>query len=631
MRGSIASKRAPTIALTLVCWAGCAFDAPSSDREPDEMPEASRPITAMEETGPIAEAWLERAKIESTFTLEEGLLTSPPLDLPAPASRASIWIREASGPVGVEVQAGWANGQVGPWISLSEVWSEKGQRVLAVDLDTAATRLRFRLSPEAVPGIRGVFWTTSVPLAPEVRSGELPDPEVALGSPVRPRSDWSARAARCGRTSMQRTVRLRRFPAPAATEDVQVFLRAAQAFDQEGRLWCDVRASYLAGDQLWMGRGPRESALAPDEVDVVVLGCASSEGARSTLTALLDQLTEELSLTSPSQLSVDASPVCPADTWVEQALDDWLATAPFGVEPPPPPPPPPAEEGHVLGTVLDDVTSAALSGVTARCDCGPMAMTDAAGAFELRLPSGAHTITFEKDGYDPGTETVSIAEGSETVLSVRLQPIDAPDPLVSVIDHSFLIQRFGGNDVDPFDYPETQDGFQQYLDAVGVTHFAAWEYVIPNNPTVAAGCGYTILLPDRSWWRKGAALGLLADQLRALVNEPVNLRNWWRPDCYNNGVGGAPGGDHPDADALDLDFASERSRADAQRYLCDEYWLQDIVAPEEIAPGSNLNPRLNMSVGLGAITIHVGLLSSNGRRFWKYDSYTTLTNSGTCW
>jgi hypothetical protein len=38
-----------------------------------------------------------------------------------------------------------------------------------------------------------------------------------------------------------------------------------------------------------------------------------------------------------------------------------------------------------------------------------------------------------------------------------------------------------------------------------------------------------------------------------------------------------------------------------------------------------------MSVGLGGITIHLGVLSAGGRRFWYYDSYTDEPESGTCW
>lgn len=200
----------------------------------------------------------------------------------------------------------------------------------------------------------------------------------------------------------------------------------------------------------------------------------------------------------------------------------------------------------------------------------------------------------------------------------------------SEIDHSFLITYLGGIDAEPTLYQDSAEGFQDYLDDVGIVFFSAREYVTPHSPSVAASCGYDELLPPQHWWRRGAALGLLADELRDLVGEPVYMRNWWRPDCYNTGVGGAPGGDHPDAHAVDLDFRSERSRADAQGYLCEIYWQQDLDL-DAYEFESEVDARLNLSVGLGGRSIHLGVLSRNGRRHWKYSSYTALSGSGSCW
>jgi hypothetical protein len=238
-----------------------------------------------------------------------------------------------------------------------------------------------------------------------------------------------------------------------------------------------------------------------------------------------------------------------------------------------------------------------------------------------------------RDGYVCDTLDRNDGTGSDGVcIPEEFGDVDmGDDPLVDVIDHEFLIKHFGGTPVDPFDYGPDLDSFQQYLDDVGVQHTSAEEIVTPYNQAAATGCGYTILLPERDQWEKIGALGLFTDVLTELVGEPIFMRNWWRPPCYNEAVGGAAGGDHPDADAVDLDFASETSRAMAQKFLCDMYWKQDIVGPEEIAPGSNLDPRLNMSVGLGGVTIHLGVLSANGRRFWTYASYTTEPDSGDCW
>ena len=203
--------------------------------------------------------------------------------------------------------------------------------------------------------------------------------------------------------------------------------------------------------------------------------------------------------------------------------------------------------------------------------------------------------------------------------------------LVSEIDHEFLIDYLGGDPVDAMDYGPDLDSFQQYLDAVGVQYTTGAEIVEPYNQAAATGCGLSILLPERDEWEKIGALALFTDELTELVGEPIYMRNWWRPPCYNDAVGGAANGDHPDGDAVDLDFMSNASRAMAQEFLCETYWDQDIVEPEQIAPGSGLDPRLNMSVGLGGVTIHLGVLSQGGRRFWTYSSYTVEPNSGGCW
>ena len=205
------------------------------------------------------------------------------------------------------------------------------------------------------------------------------------------------------------------------------------------------------------------------------------------------------------------------------------------------------------------------------------------------------------------------------------------DELVDEIDHEYLITMLGGDPVNAFDYGPDLDSFQLYLDAVGVQHFTAAEIAEPHNQAAATECGYTILLPERDQWEKAAALAMFTDELRELVGEPIYMRNWWRPPCYNAAVGGAAGGDHPDADAVDLDFSSATSRAMAQEFLCNTYWNAPIITPDQIAPGADIDPMLNMSVGLGGLTIHLGVLSNGGRRNWFYGSYTDEPNSGNCW
>lgn len=189
-------------------------------------------------------------------------------------------------------------------------------------------------------------------------------------------------------------------------------------------------------------------------------------------------------------------------------------------------------------------------------------------------------------------------------------------PLLPIVDYDealdTLLQRaireFGGTLVDPQDYALTEADFQRYLQDTGIDHFSAREMLTPHHENVAQGLGYTLFLPPHAWWRKGAALALLSDELRKLLGEPVIMRNWWRPRPYNAHptVGGAETSDHITATGVDLDYRSANSRRTAERRLRQLYedaeWLQ-------------------MSLGLGNQTTHVGLFSPVRRRDWFYDSY----------
>jgi hypothetical protein len=294
------------------------------------------------------------------------------------------------------------------------------------------------------------------------------------------------------------------------------------------------------------------------------------------------------------------------------------------------------EEGFPCGTcTLDCATVCPDEGdaPVTYCINGTDVGLDDAGYCLSRCDSTLFPDTACRDGYACEVLTRFDETGSQGVcVPDEFDAIDPPDDeLIDEIDHEFLIQMLGGDPVNPFDYGPDLDSFQLYLDAVGVQHFTAEEIVTPHNQAAATECGYTILLPERDQWEKAAALAMFTDELRELVGEPIYMRNWWRPPCYNAAVGGAAGGDHPDADAVDLDFSSATSRAIAQKFLCESYWSAPIVTPDQIAPGADVDPMLNMSVGLGGLTIHLGVLSNGGRRNWFYGSYTNEPDSGNCW
>ena len=167
------------------------------------------------------------------------------------------------------------------------------------------------------------------------------------------------------------------------------------------------------------------------------------------------------------------------------------------------------------------------------------------------------------------------------------------------------IQALGGTVVDPADYPETLDGFQAFLTASAVRAVTAADLTRPNHPEVAARLGFQWFLPSRAWWPKGAALALVVQNIEARAQAAVRVRNWWRPVAYNADplVGGARNGDHPAADAVDLDYPSAASRMRAELYL------------RSLA---RLNPWMQLSLGLGELTTHVGIGSPRGHREWHY-------------
>jgi hypothetical protein len=167
------------------------------------------------------------------------------------------------------------------------------------------------------------------------------------------------------------------------------------------------------------------------------------------------------------------------------------------------------------------------------------------------------------------------------------------------------IATLRGVPVDPGRFPHTVDGFAGYLRAVGVRSVSAEDLTTPNHPDVAARLGFTAFLPERNWWPRGAALALVAQRVRELTGEQVRIRNWWRPQTYNLDpvVGGARNGDHPTANAIDIDFHSRGARVLA------EQWLRSLARK---------NPWLGISLGLGDRTAHVGIGSPKGKREWHY-------------
>lgn len=168
-----------------------------------------------------------------------------------------------------------------------------------------------------------------------------------------------------------------------------------------------------------------------------------------------------------------------------------------------------------------------------------------------------------------------------------------------------IVDRFNKTVVDPQDYELTMDGYQAYLSATGISYVSAKEMCTPHHLDIASELGYEAFVPKHEWWDRGAALASLFDYLRKDLGKPIVVRNWWRPEDYNEKVGGAKASDHIGAYAFDMDFKTQ----DDRRHV------------EALLEGLYNDLELKMSLGLGGYTIHLGLLSERGNRRWYYDSY----------
>lgn len=172
------------------------------------------------------------------------------------------------------------------------------------------------------------------------------------------------------------------------------------------------------------------------------------------------------------------------------------------------------------------------------------------------------------------------------------------------------IRHFGGKVVNTAYYTESVTGFEQYLRASGVRLLTAEQMTRPHHPEVASALGYRNFLPRREWWPRGAALALLAEKIQRVTGEPLTLRNWWRPEAYNRDwrIEGAKKSDHLTAHSIDLDYPSAESRLRAER------WLHTLSKEQRW---------LELSLGLGPRTTHIGIHSPHGGREWRYPAHAT--------
>jgi hypothetical protein len=177
----------------------------------------------------------------------------------------------------------------------------------------------------------------------------------------------------------------------------------------------------------------------------------------------------------------------------------------------------------------------------------------------------------------------------------------APGELES---YSRIIARFNKVSASSKNLKRDKSGLQTFLNQTGVRYFSSTEIMTPHEESDALKCGLENLIPHQCIWPAGAAMLSIFDKIRELIGGPIIFRNWWRPSCYNELVAGAKASDHVLAKSMDIDFKTPHDRAVAQKFICEELWKKGE----------------NVQVGIGCNSLHIGLGSPKGKRYWLYES-----------
>lgn len=157
-------------------------------------------------------------------------------------------------------------------------------------------------------------------------------------------------------------------------------------------------------------------------------------------------------------------------------------------------------------------------------------------------------------------------------------------------------------------YPETDDGFWQYLRDARVVDFVTRKEVLHlGKPSAGRRHGISSALPPRDTWHQTAGLCAVFGTVRRAANRPLGIYNAYRPPAYNNdpAVGGAPSSDHVTNHAIDFRFP-------------------DIETFRRVVPvlrGIWDDPLCAASLGIGdgrTPAVHLGLRSPKGHRGWRY-------------
>ena len=177
--------------------------------------------------------------------------------------------------------------------------------------------------------------------------------------------------------------------------------------------------------------------------------------------------------------------------------------------------------------------------------------------------------------------------------------------------YSAFVAMRTGRSPDPVAWGDSYAGFEGYITSLQLQHFAPIEFVQPRHPgkvypeepgVRAHGDKGYIFLPEQKFWPRAAALGIIADEIRHMVKEPVHIANWYRPPHYNKAVGGAEGSRHCTAAAVDLDLQS--------LFACN---MADTLLDRMRNMGW-----FELGVGIGRRRRHVDMFARKKQATWQY-------------
>lgn len=165
-----------------------------------------------------------------------------------------------------------------------------------------------------------------------------------------------------------------------------------------------------------------------------------------------------------------------------------------------------------------------------------------------------------------------------------------------------ILDRLGRGDL----LPDSDLPWPEWVAGLQLAHFSLDEIQRPNHPDVARRLGFAMFAIPTVYRKRAAVVLHVADLIRVATRRPIRMRNAYRPPPYNAAVGGARGSDHVTAQGVDLDFQDAEHREQAECFLRG----LDAMVPD-----------LELSIGCGRETLHVGAMTVRGRREWYYPGY----------